>query len=213
MGGNFRNYSSKAKNFLTSSRKIIFWTLVSQDLILLGAMAILVPPAAGPVWTVFSPILTGFLVLTLMLIFIFLVLILIIPCFSLLPKRVLHLLIKFFILTASSPNKIFHFDNFLLYYEGCHNCVTKAWTNANNTNPLLSFSQCVTHTRANIIKWKYAGLRPINLELSNINQEIARMEAIDPSSSDTWTDLWLRSLYNRHNAFLCQNFLYWSQRA
>lgn len=114
---------------------------------------------------------------------------------------------------APSPNKIFHFDSFLLYYEGCHNCVTKAWTNANNTNPLLSFSQCVTHTRANIIKWKYAGLRPINLELSNINQEIARMEAIDPSSSDTWTDLWLRSLYIRHNALLCQNSLYWSQRA
>lgn len=101
MRGNFRNYSSKAKNFLNSSHKIIFWTLISRDLILLGAMAILVPPAAGPVWTVFSPILTGFLVLTLMLIFIFLVLIMIIPCFSLLPKRVLHLLIKFFILTVS----------------------------------------------------------------------------------------------------------------
>lgn len=76
---------------------------------------------------------------------------------------------------------VFHFENFLFDYEGCHRCVSNAWTEDNFVYFLLSFSSCVARTRANIIKWKAAGFRTIDGEIKNIEQEFSLIETADPS--------------------------------
>lgn len=95
----------------------------------------------------------------------------------------------------------------------CHLSVSSAWSKYKNVSLLLAFSICLDRTISNILKWKASGLGPIDGELKNIEQEILKVEAFDPSSKDQWTHIWLRALYNRHNAFLRQNSIFWAQQA
>lgn len=52
--------------------------------------------------------------------------------------------------------------------------------------------------------WKNSGFSHIDVEIANIQDEIARIEQADSISHDPWHLSWLRALHNRHNTLLWQ---------
>lgn len=100
----------------------------------------------------------------------------------------------------SSSKKIFHFDNFWLDYEGCHNSVISAWSSNSYASPLQAFSHAISRTKSNILRWKKSGLCHIDIEIKNIQLEISMLEESTRPFQDSWHDTWLRALYNRFNA-------------
>lgn len=46
---------------------------------------------------------------------------------------------------------VFHFDNFLLNYIGCHTAIRNAWNFTPHGNPMHAFLHLISHTRSNLI--------------------------------------------------------------
>ncbi|XP_039135720.1 uncharacterized protein LOC120273142 [Dioscorea cayenensis subsp. rotundata] len=96
---------------------------------------------------------------------------------------------------AHSKNPVFHFDNYC------------------SSSPIYSFHHCISRAKHNLIAWHVASLRPIDIEITNLEAEITATEERDLSLPDPWNHLWLRSLRNRLTALLRQNSIFWAQRA
>lgn len=83
-----------------------------------------------------------------------------------------------------SKAKVFHFDNYWLDYEGCHNSVLKAWNINSSSSHLQAILHSITCTKNNLLKLRYAGLSSIDSELQNIESEITSIEETMSTSSN-----------------------------
>lgn len=85
---------------------------------------------------------------------------------------------------SSNKNKIFHFNNFLLYYDGCHNSGIIAWNIYTSSSFIHAFSHSISWTKSNLIRWRSFGLHSINAEIQNLKVEINNIESLEASSPD-----------------------------
>lgn len=113
----------------------------------------------------------------------------------------------------SSKSSIFHFDNYWVDYNACHNIIIKTFEANYHSSPMHSMQHCLLCAKHNLILWRRSGLSPIDTELSNLEAEIRNIEERDLLSPDSWHDIWLHSLHNRHVALLSHNSIFWAQRA
>lgn len=74
--------------------------------------------------------------------------------------------------SQSTKNKIFHFYNFWLEYEGCHNFVLRAWNVNSRCTSMHSFYHSIVHTKQNLLRWRHMGISHIQEELTSTKREI-----------------------------------------